>query len=87
MHQSFVARPVSGIQRYACLLYTSNLVGHPSWEPYVLHSNEAMFPVERAIVEGRGARSEQILRDKNGKEIPVLVHTAPVSYTHLVRPL
>ena len=55
-----------------------NLVGHPSWEPYVLHSNEAMFPVERAIVEGRGARSEQILRDKNGKEIPVLVHTAPI---------
>ena len=46
-----------------------NLVGHPSWEPYVLHSNEAMFPVERAIVEGRGARSEQILRDKNGKEM------------------
>ena len=43
-----------------------NLVGHPSWEPYVLHSNEDMFPVERAIVEGRGARSEQILRDKNG---------------------
>ena len=37
-----------------------------------------MFPVERAIVEGRGARSEQILRDKNGKEIPVLVHTAPI---------
>ena len=55
-----------------------NLVGHPTWEPYVLHSNEAMFPVERAIVEGRGARSEQILRDKNGKEIPVLVHTAPI---------
>ena len=55
-----------------------NLVGHPSWEPYVLHSNEAMIPVERAIVEGRGSRSEQILRDRNGKEIPVLVHTAPI---------
>ncbi|MFQ8735479.1 MAG: sigma-54-dependent transcriptional regulator [Bilophila wadsworthia] len=33
--------------------------GHPSWEPYVLHSNEAMFPVERAIVEGRGARGSR----------------------------
>ena len=55
-----------------------NLVGHPSWEPYILNSNEAMFPVERAIVEGRGARSEQVLQAKNGSEIPVLVHTAPI---------
>lgn len=35
-------------------------------------------PWSGPIVEGRGARSEQILRDKNGKEIPVLVHTAPI---------
>ena len=55
-----------------------NLVGHHSWDPYVLNSSDAMIPVERAIVEGRGSRSEQILRDRNGKEIPVLVHTAPI---------
>lgn len=55
-----------------------NLVGHASWEPYVLNNNQTTFPVERAIMEGRGARTEQILRDKNGNEIPVLVHTAPI---------
>lgn len=55
-----------------------NLVGHPSWEPYVLHSNETMFPVEQAITEGCGTCSEQIPHDKNGKEIPALVHTAPI---------
>ncbi|MEG1609561.1 MAG: response regulator, partial [Bilophila sp.] len=51
-----------------------NLVGHPSAEPYITNGAQ-MLPVELAILEGRGSRSEQVLRGKNGTEIPVLVHT------------
>jgi len=55
-----------------------NLVGHPSWEPYASAAEGGFLPVERAIREGRGARSEHVVRGKDGTEIPVLVHTAPI---------
>lgn len=45
-----------------------NLVGHPSWEPYVLHSNEAMFPVERAHCGGprRAQRADPARQERQG---------------------
>ena len=55
-----------------------NLVGHPSWEPYEHSIERGILPVEQAIKEGRGARSEHVLRGRDGTDIPVLVHTAPI---------
>ena len=55
-----------------------NLVGEASWTPYVHTEDQALLPVERAIVEGHGVRGEAVLRAKDGAEIPVMVHTAPI---------
>lgn len=55
-----------------------NLVGEASWTPYVHTEDQALLPVERAIVEGHGVRGEAVLRARDGAEIPVMVHTAPI---------
>jgi PAS domain S-box-containing protein len=56
-----------------------NLVGHQSWEAYYGRDKDSNgCPVLTAIREGRGSRTEEMLVDKTGKGIPVLVHTAPI---------
>ncbi|MFV0423122.1 response regulator [Oleidesulfovibrio sp.] len=56
-----------------------NLVGHQSWEAYYGRDKESNgCPVLTAIREGRGSRTEEMLIDKHGNGIPVLVHTAPI---------
>ncbi len=53
--------------------------GSKSWEMY-LETPDARerSPVVRTFKTGRGQRSKEILLDIRGREIPVVVHTAPI---------
>jgi YesN/AraC family two-component response regulator len=54
-------------------------VGHKSWEIYGQKEEEkGNSPVVRTFKTGRGQRSREIIRDAQGKGIPVIVHTAPI---------
>jgi YesN/AraC family two-component response regulator len=54
-------------------------VGHKSWEIYGLKQEEkGNSPAVRTFETGKGQRSREIIRDAHGREIPVIVHTAPI---------
>jgi FixJ family two-component response regulator len=54
-------------------------VGHKSWEIYGLKREEkGNSPAVRTFETGKGQRSREIIRDAHGKEIPLIVHTAPI---------
>lgn len=54
-----------------------DLVGKSSWAPYV-DVPERACPVGRTFESGRGQRSRETVRTKDGDDIPVVVHTAPI---------
>jgi FixJ family two-component response regulator len=54
-------------------------VGYRSWQIYGLkQGEEGNSPAGRTFETGKGQRSREIIRDAHGREIPVLVHTAPI---------
>lgn len=56
-----------------------DLTGHSSWEAYFDREGSGnACPVATTVEQGKGRRSRETLRDKNGKPVPVLVHTAPI---------
>ena len=56
-----------------------DMTGKNSWEPYCGRDGSGnACPVWRTIEGGKGLRSSEVLRDLQGREIPVLVHTAPI---------
>ena len=56
-----------------------DLVGAASWDIYTGESkNRETCPVGVTFATGRGRRSQETIRFKNGDELPVIVHTAPV---------
>jgi len=57
--------------------------GSQSWEIYALNKDGGKdCPVSRTIKTGAGQRSREIVKDIEGKEIPVIVHTAPIRNRH-----
>ncbi|MFZ5426801.1 MAG: response regulator [Thermodesulfobacteriota bacterium] len=55
------------------------MVGKNSWEVYSgRHGSGNACPVAKTIEEGRGQRSRETLVDKQGRDVPVIVHTAPI---------
>ncbi len=50
--------------------------GRRSWEIY--GEGEKDCPVVKTFETGKGQRTREIIRDGHGKEIPVMVHTAPI---------
>ena len=55
------------------------VVGKMSWELYADRQGSGnACPVWRTVEQGQGQRGRETFRDKDGREIPVLVHTAPV---------
>lgn len=78
---------VSMHSRYLEIVATNDLykerlghkVGQPSWEVYKGREGSGNgCPVWKVIETGEGQRSNEILIDKHGQEIPVIVHTAPI---------
>ena len=63
-------------------LYRSRLgerTGCKSWEMYLQTPDaKERSPVVKTFTTGRGQRSREILMDIQGREIPVIVHTAPI---------
>ncbi|WP_027187777.1 hybrid sensor histidine kinase/response regulator [Desulfovibrio cuneatus] len=56
-----------------------NLVGGNSWAAYAPNAvPKRMCPVREVLETGIGHRSDQLIVDKTGTEIPVIVHTAPI---------
>lgn len=56
-----------------------NLVGRDSWTPYKPGTvGSHGCPVRRVLETGHGQRSSHTVLDKNGGEIPVIVHAAPI---------
>ena len=56
-----------------------DLVGRNSWESYAGRTGSGnACPVWMTIEQGRGQRSRETLVDREGREIPVIVHTAPI---------
>ncbi|WP_300154124.1 response regulator [Solidesulfovibrio sp.] len=56
-----------------------DLVGHNSWEAYAGRSGSGnACPVWKTIETGRPQRGRESLRGIDGREIPVIVHTAPI---------
>jgi len=57
-------------------------IGCNSWEMYPGgEENRQRCPVFRTFNTNEGQRSREIILDENGKEIPVIVHTAPIRGT------
>ncbi|MBW2323720.1 MAG: response regulator [Deltaproteobacteria bacterium] len=53
--------------------------GIRSWEIYILdNEGDLDCPASRTFKTGTGQRSREIVKDIEGKEIPVIVHTAPI---------
>lgn len=56
-----------------------DLVGQNSWEAYAGRSGSGnACPVWKTIETGRPQRGHEALLDREGREIPVIVHTAPI---------
>ena len=56
-----------------------DLVGHNSWEVYEGRQGSGnACPVWKTIHEGKGLRSRETLMGIDGRELPVIVHTAPI---------
>jgi len=55
------------------------MVGKNSWEVYSnRHGSGNACPVAKTIEEGKGQRSRETLVDSAGRDVPVIVHTAPI---------
>ncbi|MCA1946187.1 MAG: response regulator [Desulfovibrio sp.] len=62
-----------------CKARLGDLVGRHSWEAYAGREGSGnACPVWQTIETGKAQRSRERLRDKDGQEIPVIVHTAPI---------
>lgn len=62
-----------------CKERLGDLVGRNSWEAYAGRSGSGnACPVWQTIETGRPQRGHESLLDKEGREIPVIVHTAPI---------
>lgn len=63
-------------------LFTNRLgdkTGEGSWEVYRgPAANPHLCPVSRTFEKGGGTRTKEIVRGKNGEELPVIVHTSPI---------
>ncbi|KHK03280.1 hybrid sensor histidine kinase/response regulator [Desulfovibrio sp. TomC] len=56
------------------------MVGHHSWEVYVGQALRGFDgPVWKTFETGKGQRSRETMLCKNGRELPVMVHTSPIS--------
>ncbi|MHC1788098.1 ATP-binding response regulator [Solidesulfovibrio sp.] len=56
------------------------MVGHHSWEVYVGQALRGFDgPVWKTFETGKGHRSRETMLCKNGRELPVMVHTSPIS--------
>jgi PAS domain S-box-containing protein len=59
-----------------------DMIGKNSWEVYQDRPGSGnACPVVKTIDEGKGQRSNEVLGDKDGRPIPVIVHTAPIFNT------
>lgn len=55
------------------------MVGHHSWEVYVGQALRGFDgPVWKTFETGKGQRSRETMLCKNGRELPVMVHTSPL---------
>ncbi|MFO7687934.1 MAG: response regulator [Desulfobacterales bacterium] len=63
-------------------LYRKHLgdkVGCNSWESYVTCAGgPALCPVAKTFKTGYGQRAKELVRYRNGSELPVIIHTAPI---------
>ncbi|EKO37979.1 MAG: PAS domain S-box [Solidesulfovibrio magneticus str. Maddingley MBC34] len=56
-----------------------DMVGHHSWEVYVGQAIRGFDgPVWKTFETGKGQRSRETMLCKNGRELPVMVHTSPI---------
>jgi len=56
-----------------------NRIGSKSWEVYTKASGSRdKCPVGKTFITGRGQQGKETILDKSGKEVPVMVHTAPI---------
>jgi len=56
-----------------------DMVGHHSWEAYVGQALRGFDgPVWKTFETGKGQRSRETMLCKNGRELPVMVHTSPL---------
>lgn len=57
-----------------------DLVGRPSWQAYApgLSANPQGCPVGRVLSLGVGQRSNEVLTDKTGLRLPVIIHAVPI---------
>lgn len=56
-----------------------DMVGHHSWEAYVGQALRGFDgPVWKTFETGKGHRSRETMLCKNGRELPVMVHTSPI---------
>ena len=54
-------------------------IGCNSWDAYKEGAGRsAKCPVGKTFHTGKGQRSKETIQDVNGKEVPVIVHTAPI---------
>ena len=54
-------------------------IGCNSWDAYKEGAGRsAKCPVAKTFHTGKGQRSKETIQDVNGKEVPVIVHTAPI---------
>ncbi len=59
-----------------------DMVGRNSWEVYADRQGSGnACPVWQTVETGKGQRSRETLLDAEGREIPVIVHTAPIAGT------
>ena len=59
-----------------------DMVGHHSWEVYVGQALRGFDgPVWKTFETGKGQRSRETMVCKNGRELPVMVHTTPIAAT------
>ncbi|EHJ46391.1 multi-sensor signal transduction histidine kinase [Solidesulfovibrio carbinoliphilus subsp. oakridgensis] len=59
-----------------------DMVGHHSWEVYVGQALRGFDgPVWKTFETGKGQRSRETMLCKNGRELPVMVHTSPIATT------
>ncbi len=54
-------------------------IGCNSWDAYKERAGgSAKCPVGKTFQTGKGQRSKETIQDVNGREVPVIVHTAPI---------
>jgi len=59
-----------------------NQIGSNSWDVYPKgEGNRERCPVYKTFTSNEGQRSREIIIDRDGNEVPVIVHTAPIKGT------